>query len=90
VEDLGFAAPYSGYTRRLEGFVACLCEHLPEAQVAELSGLVWKTVKEIDKRALDREFAAPDYSALRLKLLAINDLAYKKGYDPEKLHTPVM
>jgi transposase len=46
--------------------------------------LDWKTVKEIDtilaqgKRALQREFANPDYANLRL--LAIDELSYKKRH----------
>lgn len=78
VEDLGFAAPYARYTRRFEELVARLCEHLPVANVAELLGMDWKTVKEIDKRALQRAFADPDYSSLRL--LAIDEISYKKGH----------
>ena len=77
VEDVGFAAPYARYTRRFEDLVARLCEHMPLSNVADLLGLDWKTVKEIDKRALQRQFAIPDYSSLRL--LAIDDLAYKKN-----------
>ena len=78
VENVGFAAPRSRCTRRFEDYVARLCQHMPVASVAELLGLDWKTVKDIDKRALERQFAVPDYSGLRL--LAIDDLAYKKNY----------
>lgn len=78
VEDVGFAAPYSRYTRRFEALVARLCEHLPVANVAELLGMDWKTVKEIDKRALQRTFSDPDYSGLRL--LAIDEISYKKHH----------
>jgi transposase len=76
VEELGFAAPYSHYTRRFEDFVARLCEHMPLANVAYLLGMDWKTVKETDKRALEGEFASPNYSSLRL--LAIDEISYKK------------
>lgn len=78
VEDLGFAAPYARYTRRFENLVARLCEHMPVANVADLLGLDWKTVKEIDKRALEREFSNPDYSSLRL--LSIDEISYKKRH----------
>lgn len=78
VEDVGFAAPHSRCTRRFEDYVARLCQHMPVASVAELLGLDWKTVKEIDKRALERQFAVPNYTGLRL--LAIDDIAYKKKY----------
>lgn len=72
VEDLGFAALYSRHTRRFEDLVARLCEYLPVENVA------WKTVKEIDKRALQRAFAEPDYYGLRL--LAIDEISYKKRH----------
>lgn len=72
VEDLGFAALYSRHTRRFEDLVARLCEYLPGAKFA------WKTVKEIDKRALQRAFAEPDYYGLRL--LAIDEISYKKRH----------
>ncbi len=78
LEDLGFAAPYSRYTRRFEDFVARLCEHLSVASVAELLVMDWKTVKEIDKRALQRAFANPDYSGLRV--LSIDEISYKKRH----------
>jgi transposase len=56
VEDLGFARPYSRASQRFEELVAYLCQLMPVANVAELLGLDWKAVKEIDKRALQREF----------------------------------
>lgn len=78
VEDVGFVDPYSRYTHRFEELVVCLCEHMPISNVADLLGLNWKTVKEIDKRALQRAFANPDYSSLRL--LSIDEISYKKRH----------
>lgn len=78
VESLGFARPHARYTRRFEDLVAKLCEILPVSQVAELLGLDWKTVKEIDKRALEKRFAQPDYTGLRL--LAIDEISYEKRH----------
>jgi len=78
VEDIGFAALYSRYTRRFEELVARLCEHLPVANVVELLGMDWKTVKDIDKRALQRAFADPNYAGLRL--LSIDEISYKKRH----------
>jgi len=66
VENVGCAAPCSRYTRRFEDYVARLCHHMPVASAAELLELDWKTVKEIDKRALERQFAVSDYSGLGL------------------------
>jgi transposase len=78
VEDVGFADPYSRYTHRFEELVFRMCRHTPIANVAETLGLNWKTVKEIDKRALQRTFANPDYSSLRL--LSIDEISYKKRH----------
>ena len=78
VEDLGFTAPYSRYTRRFEDLVARLCEHLPVPNVAELLGMDWKTVKDIDKKALQRTFANPDYADIRI--LSIDEISYKKHH----------
>jgi len=41
-------------------------------------GMDWKTVKEIDKRALQRTFTNPDYTGLRV--LSIDEIAYKKRH----------
>jgi len=76
VEDLGFADPYARATRRFQDYVARLCQLLPLAAVAELLCLDWKTVKEIDKRALQERFKTPNYQGLRL--LAVDELAYRK------------
>jgi transposase len=78
VEDAGFDYPYSRYTHRFEELVFRLCRHTPIANVAETLGLNWKTVKEIDKRALQRTFANPDYSSLRL--LSIDEISYKRRH----------
>jgi transposase len=48
------------------------------ANVAELLGMDWKTVKNNDKRTLQRTFSDPDYSGLRL--LAIDEISYKKHH----------
>jgi len=78
VEDVGFADPYSHYTHRFEELIVRLCQYMPIANVADMLGLNWKTVKEIDKRALQRTFANPDYSSLRL--LSIDEISYKKRH----------
>ena len=75
VEELGFARVFSHCTIRFEDYIAKLCSILPVSQVAELTGLDWKTVKEIDKRYLSQKFSNPDYS--NLSLLAIDEISYK-------------
>ncbi len=65
-------------TVRFERAVAELCRVLPIKQVAAHFGLHWHTVKEIDKRRLDREVGTPCYEGLRL--LAVDEVAVHKGH----------
>jgi len=78
VEELGFARVFSHCTKRFEDYIAKLCSILPVSQVASLTGLDWKTVKEIDKRYLTEKFSCPDYSSLNI--LAIDEISYKSGH----------
>jgi transposase len=78
VEELKWAEAYQRCTIRFAEYVAKLCELLPVKQVAEVLGLNWKTVKEIDKQALKGRFGQPDYSGLRL--LAVDEISYKKHH----------
>ena len=73
-----FLAPYRRMTSRLERAVAELCRVLPIKHVAAHFGLHWHTVKEIDKRRLDREVGTPCYDGLRL--LAVDEVAVHKGH----------
>jgi transposase len=63
---------------RFERAVAELCRYLPIKQVAEHFDLPWHTVKEIDKRRLEREVGTPCYDGLRL--LAVDEVAVHKGH----------
>jgi len=66
IEKLDFVDLYSRYTNRFEEYVARLCRITSIKQVADLLGLDWKTVKKIDKKYLEKEFAIPDYDDLRI------------------------
>ncbi len=48
-------------------------------EVAEHVGLDWKTVKKIDKEALEEEFGDTDYGGL--SILAIDEISRRKGHD---------
>lgn len=85
IEKLDFADIYSRCTTRFEELVARLCRITSLKQVAELLDLDWKTVKDIDKRYLEKQFAVPDYNGLRL--LAVDEIAAHKGH---KYFTVVM
>lgn len=77
-EGHGFLGPYRRHTVRFEQAVADLCRHLPIKQVAEHFDLSWHTVKEIDKRRLEREVGTPCYEGLRL--IAVDEFAVHKGH----------
>jgi len=78
VEKLDFGDLYSRYTNRFEEYVARLCRITSLKQVADLLELDWKTVKNIDKKYLEKEFAIPNYDELRI--LAVDEISSKKGH----------
>lgn len=77
-EGHSFLGPYRRHTLRFERAVADLCRHLPIKQVADHFDLSWDTVKDIDKRRLEREVGTPCYDGLRL--LAVDEVAVHKGH----------
>jgi len=77
VEDLEFFEPYKHVTRRLARYIYDLCKRMTVQEVADHLGLDWKTVKEIDKAFLDKEYGRTDYDDLTL--LAVDEIAVHKG-----------
>jgi transposase len=73
-----FLSPFRRATMRVERAVAELCRVLPVQHVAAHFGLTWHTVKEIDKRRLERDVGTPCYDGLRL--LAVDEVAVHKGH----------
>lgn len=53
---LDFADPKKHYTRSLEQFVIDLCRVMTLSDAAELTGLSWDTVKDIDKAYLKEKY----------------------------------
>lgn len=78
VEKQDYAEPYSRITKRLEEYIFALCKRLTVKEVSEHIGLDWKTVKEIDKRYLEKEYPETDYSDLRI--LAVDEICLRKGH----------
>jgi transposase len=58
--------------------IETLVRILPIKHVAELLGLHWHTVKQIDKQRLQRDVAEPDRS--RLRYLLMDEFALHKGH----------
>lgn len=79
VEDLEFVGPWERVTKRLACYVKELCKVLTVKEVAEHLGLDRKTVKRIDKQALEEEFGKTDYRGLCI--LAMDEISRRKGHD---------
>jgi transposase len=78
VEFHDFVAPYARVTHRLARYVYDLCKQMSIRAVAKHVGLDWKTVKEIDKYFLEKEYGQTQYEGLRL--LAIDEISIRRGH----------
>jgi transposase len=78
IEDLELFHPYLRVSARLARFVYGLCKVMTVTEVARHLGLNWKTVKDIDKYYLERDFGQPDYTGLRI--LAVDEISIRKGH----------
>lgn len=79
IEKLPFADVDSRCTTRFEELVARLCRMASLKEVADLLDLDWKTVKNIDKKYLEKEFSVPDYEDL--ELAAVDEISSRKGHN---------
>jgi len=78
-EEFGFCEARVGYTKLLAASVALSCRETRSLKaIAEQYGLDWKTVKEIDKRALTDELPHP--SDTRAEILAVDEFSVKKRH----------
>jgi len=78
IEDLELFHPYLRVTRRMAHYVYQLCRMLTVSDVARHLGLNWKTVKDIDKYYLERDYGQPDLNGLRI--LAVDEISIRKGH----------
>jgi len=78
VEDLELFDPYLRVTGRMARYVYELCQHMTVSEVARHLGLDWKTVKDIDKYYLERDFGQPDLNGL--EILAVDEISIRKGH----------
>ena len=78
VEGLELFHPYLRVTSRLARFIYQLCRLMTVADVARHLNLDWKTVKDIDKYYLERDFGQPDLNGLRI--LAVDEISIRKGH----------
>jgi transposase len=78
IEDLQLFHPYLRVTDRMARYVYQLCHMMTVSEVARHLGLNWKTVKDIDKHYLERDYGQPDLNGLRI--LAVDEISMRKGH----------
>jgi transposase len=78
VEDLELFHPYLRVTKRLTQYIYQLCSFMTVTEVARHLGIDWKTVKNIDKFYLERDYGQPDLKGLRI--LAVDEISIRKGH----------
>lgn len=78
LELLGWLDPYSRVTRRLADSVSQLCSVASVLHVSRHFQLDWKTVKDIDKRALQRQLGPVDLDGI--EVIGMDEFAIQKGH----------
>lgn len=78
LERLAWLDAYARVTRRLADSVSRLCQVASILHVARFFGLDWKTVKELDKAALERQLGPVDLDGL--EVIAMDEFALHKGH----------
>jgi transposase len=73
-----FADPRCQYTHAFERYALDLCRHMTIKDVARHLGVSWDTIKDIQKRYLQRRFGNPKLH--KLKHIAIDEIAVGKGH----------
>jgi transposase len=73
-----FAEVRVGYTKRLEKYVLWLLRKATMKDVAELVGLGWDAIKDIQKRHLTRRYRRPRLKGVRR--IAIDEISIGKGH----------
>jgi len=78
VEQIAWLDGRRHLTLALRRYAEALLQLLPVKHVADLLGLHWHTVKQIDKQRLEREVTEPDRR--RLRYLLMDEFALHKGH----------
>jgi transposase len=76
--QFGFADPRRRYTLAFERYALELSQRMTIQDVSLHFGVSWDTIKDIQKRYLEKHFARPKLKHLRL--LAIDEIAVGKGH----------
>ena len=78
IEDLELFHPHMRVTRRMARYIYQLCQYMTVSEVARHLDLDWKTVKNIDKHYLERDYGQPDLNGL--SILAVDEISIRKGH----------
>jgi transposase len=76
--SIAFADPRCRYTHAFERYALELSRHTTIQAVAEHLGVSWDTIKDMQKRHLQKHFTKPKLKHLRL--LAIDEISVGKGH----------
>jgi transposase len=74
----GWVGPTSRRTRRYERWIYELTRWIPVADVAEVTGLAWYTVKEIERRYIVGALRGRDLDGITV--LGFDEVSYRKGH----------
>lgn len=77
-EFLEWLSPWARVTNRLSAWIEVLAQLLPIRHISQLTGLHWHTIKEIDKRRLQREVG--QFDATGVTHLVMDEFALHKGH----------
>ena len=81
-EHLDFVGPGSRYTHRLARLVSALCRHMNLSAVARMTGLAWRTVKDMDRSHLQATLPALNPRNITgVRVLGVDEVARAKGHD---------
>lgn len=79
-EHLSFVGPGRRYTHRLETLVSALCRHMSLSAVARMTGLAWRTVKDMDCSHLEGTLPALNPRDITgVRVLGVDEVARAKG-----------
>jgi transposase len=78
LERLPWLDAYARVTRRLADSVSRLCQVASILHVARFFGLDWKTVKTLDKAALERQLGPVDLDDI--EVIGLDEFAIQKGH----------
>lgn len=77
-ENLHFVTGKRSYTNKFARYVICLSRIGTIKDVAQFLNISWDTVKDIQKRYLQRHYGNPDFC--KLEYIGIDEFAVRKGH----------